>query len=118
MDVDSVNQNANITSFDPALYGENYYSSVGVEPCRQYLYKLTAITLARHSLDVAGSFETRCEVESVEVDRRDRDRDRDRGLQRSIEWNSLQLRSTAGQQTDHQSLTLIMNFALALVLQY
>ena len=114
MDVDSVNQNANITSFDPALYGENYYSSVGVEPCRQYLYKLTAITLARHSLDVAGSFETRCEVESVEVDRRDRDRDR--GLQRSIEWNSLQLRSNAGQQTDHQSLTLIMNFALALVL--
>ena len=85
-----------------------------MEPCRQYLYKLTAITLARHSLDVAGSFETRCEVESVEVDRRDRDRDR--GLQRSIEWNSLQLRSTAGQQTDHQSLTLIMNFALALVL--
>ena len=87
-----------------------------MEPCRQYLYKLTAITLARHSLDVAGSFQTRCEVESVEVDRRDRDRDRDRGLQRSIEWNSLQLRSTAGQQTDHQSLTLIMNFALALVL--
>ena len=85
-----------------------------MEPCRQYLYKLTAITLARHSLDVAGSFETRCEVESVEVDRRDRDRER--GLQRSIEWNSLQLRSTAGQQTDHQSLTLIMNFALALVL--
>ena len=114
MDVDSVNQNANITSFDPALYGENYYSSVGVEPCRQYLYKLTAITLARHSLDVAGSFETRCEVESVEVDRRDRDRER--GLQRSIEWNSLQLRSTAGQQADHQSLTLIINFALALVL--
>ena len=87
-----------------------------MEPCRQYLYKLTAITLARHSLDVAGSFQTRCEVEPVEVDRRDRDRDRDRGLQRSIEWNSLQLRSTAGQQTDHQSLTLIMNFALALVL--
>ena len=87
-----------------------------MEPCRQYLYKLTAITLARHSLDVAGSFQTRCEVESVEVDRRDRDRDRDRGLQRSIEWNSLQLRSNAGQQTDHQSLTLIINFALALVL--
>ena len=87
-----------------------------MEPCRQYLYKLTAITLARHSLDVAGSFQTRCEVESVEVDRRDRDRDRDRALQRSIEWNSLQLRSTAGQQTGHQSLTLIMNFALALVL--
>ena len=87
-----------------------------MEPCRQYLYKLTAITLARHSLDVAGSFETRCEVESLEVDRRDRDRDRDRALQRSIEWNSLQLRSNAGQQTDHQSLTLIINFALALVL--
>ena len=87
-----------------------------MEPCRQYLYKLTAITLARHSLDVAGSFQTRCEVESVEVDRRDRDRDRDRALQRSIEWNSLQLRSTAGQQTGHQSLTLIINFALALVL--
>ena len=97
------------TRFEEALSGDNFYKTIPVQPCKHYRYRLTAITVAGKNLDVEGSFRTRCEAEIEDG--------RIREFQRSLQWNSLPLRSHARQNGSVPSLALfvLLGFSLFLV---
>jgi len=105
------------TKFDGDLYGENFYKTIPVQPCKEYRYRLTAISVARTNLEVEGSFRTRCEADREDREDSAREGGRIRELQRSLEWNPLPFTSQARQQGSFPSLALLLALGLTLVLE-
>ena len=106
-DVENVNQRPNVSRFPSALYGNNFYSDIAVQPCKKYVYSLTAVTESRADQNVVGRFGSSCQAG---------ENSRNLDFQRSLQWNSLPLTNNAILNLYCRNLALILNFVLALEL--
>ena len=103
-DVENVSQRPNVSRFPPALYGDNFYSDIAVQPCRKYVYSLTAVTESRTDQDVVGRFGSSCEAGENR---------RTLEFQRSLQWNSLPSTNSATLNLNCRNLVLILNLVWA-----